>query len=93
MGETWAHPLVPGASACGIPASTLLSALDPDKAYGCLDACTVHRVPFNDLERAMETDPDTGVRGDGAGKTRIRRSNVRAWGFGAREGDSNLRPN
>jgi len=40
-----AHSSSPRASACGIPASTLLSVLDHDKAYSYLDACTVHRVP------------------------------------------------
>jgi hypothetical protein len=47
----------PRASACGIPASTLLSALGRDRAYSYLDACTVHRVPFHDVQRAGETDP------------------------------------
>jgi hypothetical protein len=50
MHATRTHSSAPRASACGIPASTLLSVLDHDKAYSYLDACTVHRVPFNDLQ-------------------------------------------
>src|SRR5215475_12062170 len=52
---------VPRASACGIPASTLLSVLDHDKAYRQLDACTVYRGPFNDLERLGKKQPDTAL--------------------------------
>jgi hypothetical protein len=43
MAEIGVHPHVHCASACGIPASTLLSVLDYDRAYICSDACT--RVP------------------------------------------------
>ena len=44
---TPAHLFVFRASACGIPASRLLSLLDHDKAYICSDACTVYRVPVD----------------------------------------------
>jgi hypothetical protein len=52
MHPTRVHLSSPRASACGIPASRLLSALDHDKAYNYLDACTVHRVFFNNGRRA-----------------------------------------
>ena len=49
MAEKRVHRLVPSASACGIPASKPLSVLDRDRAYSYSDACTVYRVPTNDL--------------------------------------------
>jgi hypothetical protein len=47
MTETQAHPPVPGAFACSIPASRPLSVLEHDKAYISSDACTVHRAPVD----------------------------------------------
>ena len=47
MADTRAHRSVPRVSACGIPASMLLSVLDHDRAYFYLDACTVYRVPVD----------------------------------------------
>jgi hypothetical protein len=50
MEATRARLSSPRASACGIAASTPLSVLGRDRAYSYLDACPVHRVPFNDPE-------------------------------------------
>jgi hypothetical protein len=66
MEATRAHLSVFRAFACGIPASKLLCVLDRHMAYSYLDACTVHRVPFNDLVKA-------GDLGVGA------RAGVRLW--------------
>jgi len=57
MTETQAHPPVPGAFACSIPASRPLSVLEHDKAYISSDACTVHRAPFNDQEGLAKKAP------------------------------------
>ena len=59
----------PCASARGIPASTLLSALDHDMAYNFLDACTVQRVPLA-IYWAGETQLDTDGWRAGAGGIR-----------------------
>ena len=56
---TRTHASVLGASACGIRASTPLSVLDHDRAYICLDACTVYRAPAYCL--TFKPDPP-GVR-------------------------------
>jgi len=71
MHATRAHLSAPQPSACGISASTLLSLLDHDKAYSYLDACTVHRVPYNDLRGPGKLNPDAGAC-----------SNWRAWEAG-----------
>src|SRR5215831_18026183 len=69
MGATRANLSVPGASACGIPASRLLSVLDHDRAYIYSGACTVYRAPSTLATYVRELpDPNDAPRSPGVGR-------------------------